>query len=71
MKLNFKEDTLPRFNFKELEYGLSQLSQKRNILKEQMYKYIREEMIIGIYVHRAGLEKQFTYQIDVLELKMR
>lgn len=42
MKLNFKEDTLPNFTFKDLEYGLQVLTQKRDALKIKAYDFIHE-----------------------------
>lgn len=42
MKLTFKLDTLPRYSFKDLDYGLTVLIQKRDVLRIKCFEHIRE-----------------------------
>ena len=73
MKLNFKDDTLPKYSFKDLEYGLNILLQKRDIIKEQLYCYIKEEVCIesgyNKTIYTSDLRKRYFDEIKVLESK--
>ena len=73
MKLNFKEDTLSRYSFRELEYGLSMLNKKITSLKLKCFEYVKQERKrgnLGGWGFNRDLDKLFFEPIAKLEIKV-
>jgi hypothetical protein len=73
MKLNFKDETLSKFSFLDLEYGLQMLILKRNHLRLKVYEYVRGSMRdkkFGTIGSVRDIRKLFTDEIDTLEKRI-